>query len=135
VTSSTWRMYWHSDAPEDTITDFGFSKTGPDTLANGAAPAQCPALSEDHRHGQARHHLPTFLDIPAKPRHHAADDRGRNNLVSPAAGRSRFRLRLCRPGSQENVSASLVRARAKPTRRPAAAAATLTVNRVGRPTR
>ena len=39
------RMYWHSENPTDPITDFGFSKSGAETLAAGATPARWPALS------------------------------------------------------------------------------------------
>ncbi|MCV6594689.1 MAG: PIG-L family deacetylase [Silicimonas sp.] len=66
------RMYWHSETPDDTITDFGFSKSGEETLARWGHARTLKRFVEILRLERPDIICPTFLDVPGQHGHHRA---------------------------------------------------------------
>lgn len=65
-------MYWLSRSPDDPITDFGFSKSGTETLAKWGRDHTLRRLAEVIRADRPDILCPTFLDIPGQHGHHRA---------------------------------------------------------------
>lgn len=66
------RMYWHSTHPEDSITDFGFSKSGEETLDRWGRERTLVRFAEIIRTEKPDIICPTFLDVPGQHGHHRA---------------------------------------------------------------
>jgi LmbE family N-acetylglucosaminyl deacetylase len=66
------RMYWLSVAPDDTIFDFGFSKSGTETLENWGHDRTIARFVDILRQERPDIICPTFLDIPGQHGHHRA---------------------------------------------------------------
>ncbi len=66
------RLYWLSESPDDTIFDFGFSKSGADTLATWGGARTLQRFVEVVRTERPDILCPTFLDIPGQHGHHRA---------------------------------------------------------------
>lgn len=79
------RMYWHGETPEDTITDFGFSKSGVETLAKWGRDRTMQRFVEIIRADKPDIICPTFLDIPGQHGHHRAMTEAAHLVMSVAA--------------------------------------------------
>ena len=66
------RMYWLSETTEDTIVDFGFSKSGEDTLSRWGRDRTIKRMVDILRLERPDIILPTFLDVPGQHGHHRA---------------------------------------------------------------
>lgn len=66
------RMYWHSETPDDTIFDFGFSKSGVETLGKWNKARTLKRFVDIIRMERPDIICPTFLDIPGQHGHHRA---------------------------------------------------------------
>jgi LmbE family N-acetylglucosaminyl deacetylase len=66
------RMYWLSQSPDDTIFDFGFSKSGDETLARWGRDRTLARFVEIIRTERPDIICPTFLDVPGQHGHHRA---------------------------------------------------------------
>lgn len=66
------RMYWHSETPDDTIFDFGFSKSGVETLGKWDKTRTLKRFVDIIRMERPDIICPTFLDIPGQHGHHRA---------------------------------------------------------------
>ncbi len=65
-------LRWLGDGPDDPITDFGFSKSGADTLARWGRERTLRRFVEAIRADRPDILCPTFLDIPGQHGHHRA---------------------------------------------------------------
>ncbi|MDU8946216.1 PIG-L family deacetylase [Ovoidimarina sediminis] len=79
------RMYWHSDGPDDPITDFGFSKSGEETLARWGEERTLARFVEIVRTDRPDILCPTFLDIGGQHGHHRAMTRAAHQVMAAAA--------------------------------------------------
>lgn len=79
------RMYWHSTSPEDTITDFGFSKSGQETLGHWGYDRTMLRFVEIIRTERPDIICPTFLDVPGQHGHHRAMTEAAHAVMSAAA--------------------------------------------------
>lgn len=79
------RMYWHSETPEDTITDFGFSKSGVETLGKWGHARTLARFVEIIRTDKPDIICPTFLDISGQHGHHRAMTEAAHLVMSAAA--------------------------------------------------
>ncbi len=66
------RLYWLSTAPDDPIFDFGFSKSGEETLAHWGRERTLARLTHIVRTERPDILCPTFLDVPGQHGHHRA---------------------------------------------------------------
>ncbi|MFK7857312.1 MAG: PIG-L family deacetylase [Granulosicoccus sp.] len=66
------RLYWLSTHPQDTIFDFGFSKSGHETLRKWGHERTLQRFVSIVRREQPDILCPTFLDIPGQHGHHRA---------------------------------------------------------------
>lgn len=66
------RLYWLSEGPGDSITDFGFSKSGSDTLKIWGRTRTLSRFADIIRRDRPDIICPTFLDIPGQHGHHRA---------------------------------------------------------------
>lgn len=66
------RMYWLSETPDDTIFDFGFSKSGVETMSNWGHDRTIARFVDILRMERPDIICPTFLDIPGQHGHHRA---------------------------------------------------------------
>lgn len=66
------RMYWLSERPDDTIFDFGFSKSGVETLDKWGRERTLARFVDILRTERPDIICPTFLDIPGQHGHHRA---------------------------------------------------------------
>ena len=66
------RLYWHSESAQDTITDFGFSKSGVETLEKWGRERTLRRFVEIVRQDRPDIICPTFLDVPGQHGHHRA---------------------------------------------------------------
>lgn len=66
------RMYWHSETPDDTIFDFGFSKSGVETLGKWGKARTLKRFVDIIRMERPDIICPTFLDVPGQHGHHRA---------------------------------------------------------------
>ncbi len=66
------RMYWHSQTPDDAIFDFGFSKSGEETLEKWGKERTLKRFVDIIRTERPDIICPTFLDVPGQHGHHRA---------------------------------------------------------------
>lgn len=66
------RLYWLSESPDDSIFDFGFSKSGEETLGKWGHERTLKRFVEILRTERPDIICPTFLDIPGQHGHHRA---------------------------------------------------------------
>ncbi|MDJ0824789.1 MAG: PIG-L family deacetylase [Rhodobacter sp.] len=66
------RLYWLSEAPDDTIFDFGFSKSGAETLGKWGRARTLSRFVQIVRAERPDVLCPTFLDVPGQHGHHRA---------------------------------------------------------------
>jgi LmbE family N-acetylglucosaminyl deacetylase len=79
------RMYWHSESPEDPITDFGFSKSGVETLGHWGHARTLARFVEIVRTEKPDILCPTFLDVPGQHGHHRAMTQAAHEVMTAAA--------------------------------------------------
>lgn len=79
------RMYWHSTHPEDTITDFGFSKSGDETLGRWGRERTMQRFVEIIRTEKPDVICPTFLDVPGQHGHHRAMTEAAHDVMAAAS--------------------------------------------------
>lgn len=79
------RLYWHSEGPDDAITDFGFSKSGEETLARWGEDRLVARFVEILRTDRPDILCPTFLDVPGQHGHHRAMTRAAHRAMAAAA--------------------------------------------------
>ncbi len=79
------RMYWHSTHPDDTITDFGFSKSGVETLGRWGRDRTLLRFVEIVRTEKPDIICPTFLDVPGQHGHHRAMTEAAHAVMAAAA--------------------------------------------------
>ncbi|MEO1454523.1 MAG: PIG-L family deacetylase [Pseudomonadota bacterium] len=79
------RMYWHSTAPDDAITDFGFSKSGVETLGKWGHDRTLARFVEIVRTDRPDIICPTFLDVPGQHGHHRAMTQAAHEVMAAAA--------------------------------------------------
>ena len=65
-------LYWLSEGPDDPITDFGFSKSGQETLGRWGRERTLDAFARVLRRARPDILCPTFLDVPGQHGHHRA---------------------------------------------------------------
>ena len=63
---------WLGHGPDDPVHDFGFSKSGPDTLARWGRERTIERLVRAYRQFRPDIVIPTFLDVPGQHGHHRA---------------------------------------------------------------
>ena len=66
------RLYWLSESPDDSIFDFGFSKSGRETLGRWGRERTLKRMVDILRQERPDIVCPTFLDIPGQHGHHRA---------------------------------------------------------------
>lgn len=79
------RMYWHSQSPDDTIFDFGFSKSGVETLGKWDKRRTLKRFVDIIRMERPDIICPTFLDIPGQHGHHRAMTEAAHLIMDLAA--------------------------------------------------
>ncbi|MEM9249880.1 MAG: PIG-L family deacetylase [Pseudomonadota bacterium] len=79
------RLYWHSTSPDDPITDFGFSKSGAETLALWGRERTMHRFVEIIRTERPDIICPTFLDVPGQHGHHRAMTEAAHDVLALAA--------------------------------------------------
>lgn len=79
------RMYWHSESAEDPITDFGFSKSGQETLGKWGRDRTLARFVEILRTDRPDILCPTFLDVPGQHGHHRAMTEAAHLVIEAAA--------------------------------------------------
>lgn len=79
------RMYWHCTSPDDTITDFGFSKSGTETLERWGHERTLLRFAEIVRAERPDIICPTFLDVPGQHGHHRAMTQTAHEVMAAAA--------------------------------------------------
>ena len=79
------RMYWHSETPDDPISDFGFSKSGEETLGHWGHDRTLSRFVEIVRTERPDIICPTFLDVPGQHGHHRAMTQAAHEVMSAAA--------------------------------------------------
>jgi LmbE family N-acetylglucosaminyl deacetylase len=79
------RMYWLSQSPEDTIFDFGFSKSGIETMGKWGRDRTLMRFVDIVRTEKPDIVCPTFLDVPGQHGHHRAMTEAAHLVMSMAA--------------------------------------------------
>ncbi|MEP2531425.1 PIG-L family deacetylase [Shimia sp.] len=79
------RMYWHSETARDTITDFGFSKSGTETLGRWGHERTLARFVDIVRVERPDIICPTFLDVPGQHGHHRAMTEVAHEVMAAAA--------------------------------------------------
>ncbi|MEP3199114.1 MAG: PIG-L family deacetylase [Lentilitoribacter sp.] len=79
------RMYWHSQTPDDTIFDFGFSKSGDETLEKWGKERTLKRFVDIIRTERPDIICPTFLDVPGQHGHHRAMTEAAHLVIELAA--------------------------------------------------
>lgn len=79
------RMYWHSETPDDPINDFGFSKSGDETLARWGRKRTIARFVDIVRTEKPDIICPTFLDVPGQHGHHRAITQAAHDVMAAAA--------------------------------------------------
>ncbi|NNL17106.1 MAG: PIG-L family deacetylase, partial [Boseongicola sp.] len=79
------RMYWLSEGPEDSIFDFGFSKSGKETLRKWGRERTLARFVHIIRRERPDIICPTFLDIPGQHGHHRAMTEAAHDVMDLAA--------------------------------------------------
>ncbi|MFV0360361.1 PIG-L family deacetylase [Tropicimonas sp.] len=78
------RLYWLGQHPEDPVTDFGFSKSGGETLGKWGHARTLSRFVEIVRTEQPDILCPTFLDVPGQHGHHRAMTRAAHEVMAAA---------------------------------------------------
>ena len=78
-------LYWLSQHPDDSITDFGFSKSGEETLERWGHERSLRRFVEILREERPDIICPTFLDVPGQHGHHRAMTEAAHVAVDLAA--------------------------------------------------
>lgn len=81
------RMYWHSVCPDDSIVDFGFSKSGVETLGKWGRDRTLARFVDIIRTERPDIICPTFLDVPGQHGHHRAMTEAAHLVMGLAADR------------------------------------------------
>jgi len=79
------RMYWHCNSPDDTIFDFGFSKSGDETMKKWGQARLMKRFVDIIRTERPDIICPTFLDIPGQHGHHRAMTKAAQLVMDLAA--------------------------------------------------
>ncbi len=79
------RLYWHGTHPADTITDFGFSKSGEETLGRWGPERTLLRFAQIIRMERPDIICPTFLDVPGQHGHHRAMTQAAFDVMEAAA--------------------------------------------------
>ncbi len=79
------RLYWLSEHPEDSIFDFGFSKSGVETLGKWGHQRTLKRFVEIIRQERPDIISPTFLNIPGQHGHHRAMTQAAFEVIKAAA--------------------------------------------------
>jgi len=79
------RLYWLSEHPKDSIFDFGFSKSGDETLAKWGARRTLNRFVEIVRCERPDILCPTFLNVPGQHGHHRAMTQAAHQVMDLAA--------------------------------------------------
>jgi LmbE family N-acetylglucosaminyl deacetylase len=79
------RLYWLSESPDDPIFDFGFSKSGEETLAKWGRKRTLKRFVDILRQEKPDIICPTFLDIPGQHGHHRAMTEAAEEAIGLAA--------------------------------------------------
>ncbi|MEM9899832.1 MAG: PIG-L family deacetylase [Pseudomonadota bacterium] len=79
------RMYWHSESPDDPINDFGFSKSGRETITRWGPRRILERFVEIVRMERPDILCPTFLDVPGQHGHHRAMTLAAHQVMQAAA--------------------------------------------------
>lgn len=79
------RLYWLSENPQDSIFDFGFSKSGPETLGKWGKTRTLARLAQVIRAERPDILCPTFLDVPGQHGHHRAMTQAAAEVIALAA--------------------------------------------------
>ena len=79
------RLYWLSESPDDPIFDFGFSKSGEETLAKWGRERTLKRFVDILRQERPDIICPTFLDIPGQHGHHRAMTAAAEKAIGLAA--------------------------------------------------
>jgi len=83
-------QYWLSETPQDSIADFGFSKSGDETLSKWGEQRTLKRFVQIIRSERPDIICPTFLDIPGQHGHHRAMTRSAFRAVDLAADPDAF---------------------------------------------
>ncbi len=78
-------MHWLSESPDDAIVDFGFSKSGPETLGKWGHARTLQRFAEIIRADRPDIICPTFLDSPGQHGHHRAMTQAAHDVMAAAA--------------------------------------------------
>lgn len=81
---------WLGHGPDDPVHDFGFSKSGPDTLARWGEERTLERLVRAYRQFRPDIVIPTFLDVPGQHGHHRAMTRAAEAALALAADPAAF---------------------------------------------
>ncbi|HUH75955.1 MAG TPA: PIG-L family deacetylase, partial [Devosia sp.] len=76
---------WLGHGPDDPVHDFGFSKSGPDTLARWGKARTIERLVRAYRKWRPDIVIPTFLDVPGQHGHHRAMTEAAETALALAA--------------------------------------------------
>ncbi|POF32107.1 PIG-L family deacetylase [Roseibium marinum] len=79
------RLYWHSEHPDDTLFDFGFSKSGKETLDKWGKERTLKRFVDIVRLERPDIICPTFLDVPGQHGHHRAMTQAAHEVFALAA--------------------------------------------------
>ncbi|KFL25647.1 hypothetical protein JP74_18155 [Devosia sp. 17-2-E-8] len=81
---------WLGHGPDDPVHDFGFSKSGPDTLARWGRERTIERLVRAYRQFRPDIVIPTFLDVPGQHGHHRAMTEAAETALALAADPQAF---------------------------------------------
>ena len=81
---------WLGHGPDDPVHDFGFSKSGPDTLARWGEERTLERLVRAYRQFRPDIVIPTFLDVPGQHGHHRAMTQAAEAALALAADPTAF---------------------------------------------
>ncbi|ODT66886.1 MAG: hypothetical protein ABS75_25215 [Pelagibacterium sp. SCN 63-23] len=81
---------WLGHGPDDPVHDFGFSKSGPDTLARWGEDRTVERLVRAYRQFRPDIVIPTFLDVPGQHGHHRAMTQAAETALALAADPEAF---------------------------------------------
>lgn len=76
---------WLGHGPDDPVHDFGFSKSGPDTLSRWGEDRTIDRLVRAYREFRPDVVIPTFLDVPGQHGHHRAMTEAAERALALAA--------------------------------------------------
>ncbi|WP_291406253.1 PIG-L family deacetylase, partial [Devosia sp.] len=76
---------WLGHGPDDPVHDFGFSKSGPDTLSRWGEDRTMDRLVRAYREFRPDVVIPTFLDVPGQHGHHRAMTEAAERALALAA--------------------------------------------------